>query len=229
MNIISHEATMNSLDFLNSVINPARVESGESEAKNAHFVSRVEDELDDLPAVKIFNRFGNEVRTYDLTMKQMLLVGMRESKSVRRSVLAKLESMQEESKQPALPEDCVAIKKDDLIWLQGEVIERMKNQLKAEKKLKGTYKAKLEKPNQAESDKPDHSLISAIINYVRCNGRRTKVEIVNDRKELRLDRGKIPLKADVSKAVDYMVGAEMLIKLDRNNLDVERLNGGDVF
>lgn len=220
---------MNSLDFLNSVINPARVESGESEVKNAHFISRVEDELDDLPAVKIFNRFGNEVRTYDLTMRQMLLVGMRESKSVRRSVLAKLESMQEESKRPALPDDCVAIKKDDLIWLQGEVIERLKNQHKAEKKLKETYKAKLDKPKQAVSDKPDHSLISAIINYVRCNGRRTKVEIVNDRKELRLDRGKIPLKADVSKAVDYMVDNEMLIKLDRNNLDVARLNGGDVF
>lgn len=228
MNIISHEATMNSLDFLNSVINPARVESGESEVKNAHFVSRVEDELDDLPAVKIFNRFGNEVRSYDLTMRQMLLVGMRESKSVRRSVLAKLESMQEESKRPALPDDCVAIKKDDLIWLQGEVIERMKNQLKAERKLKDGYKAKLDKPKQAVSDKPDRELLNAIVHYVRCNGRMSKVAIVNDRKELRLDSGKIPLKADVSKAVDYMVDTEMLIKLDRNNLDVPR-QGGDVF
>ena len=229
MNIISHESTMNSLDFLNSVINPARKESGEAEVQNAKFVSRVEDELDDLSAVKIFHRFGNEVRTYDLTMRQMLLVGMRESKSVRRSVLAKLESMQEESKQPALPDDCVAIKKDDLIWLQGEVIERLKNQHKAEKKLKETYKAKLDKPKQVEIEKPDHSLISAIINYVRCNGRRTKVEIVNDRKELRLDRGKIPLKADVSKAVDYLVETGRLVKSERNTLDTPRINGGDVF
>ncbi|MGL5528493.1 MAG: phage antirepressor KilAC domain-containing protein [Plesiomonas shigelloides] len=87
------EVTMSSLDFLRDIINPARVNFGEPEVKNAHFVARVEDELDDLPAVKIINRFGNDVRTYDLTMKQMMLVGMRESKSVRRAVLSKLEGM----------------------------------------------------------------------------------------------------------------------------------------
>lgn len=229
MNIISHESTMNSLDFLNSVINPARKESGEAEVQNAKFVSRVEDELDDLSAVKIFHRFGNEVRTYDLTMRQMLLVGMRESKSVRRSVLAKLESMQEESKQPALPGDCVAIKKDDLIWLQGEVIERMKNQLKAERKLKDGYKAKLDKPKHEESDKPDKQLLDAIVRYVQCNGRMPKADIVNDRKNYRFDGRKIPLKDDASKAVDYLVETGRLVKSERNTLDTPRLNGGDIF
>ncbi|WP_241253974.1 hypothetical protein [Proteus vulgaris] len=84
---------MSSLDFLNNIINPARIECGEPEVKNTHFIKRIEDELDDLPAVKSFYRYGNEVKTYDLNMDQLMLVGMRESKAVRRSVLATLKSL----------------------------------------------------------------------------------------------------------------------------------------
>ena len=61
---MNSEVTMSSLDFINSIINPARSEAGESEVKNTHFIARVEDELDDLPAVKTFYRFGNEVKVY---------------------------------------------------------------------------------------------------------------------------------------------------------------------
>lgn len=93
------DITMTSLDFLRDVINPARLEFGEPEVKNTHFVSRIEDELDDLPAVKIIYRFGNEMRTYDLNMDQMTLVGMRESKSVRRKVLEMLKSMSKKARQ----------------------------------------------------------------------------------------------------------------------------------
>lgn len=172
---------------------------------------------------------GQTYYEYHLNKRDSIILVAQNSPEFTARLVDRWEELEEAVKQPALLPNQVAIDKDQLIWLQGEVIERLKNQHKAEKKLKETYKAKLDKPKQAVSDKPDHSLISAIINYVRCNGRRTKVEIVNDRKELRLDSGKIPLKADVSKAVDYMVDAEMLIKLDRNNLDVERINGGDVF
>jgi hypothetical protein len=59
--------TMTSLDFLNNYINPARLDAGEKEVANRHFVARVEDELDDLPASKTFTRFGNTVKYYDLT------------------------------------------------------------------------------------------------------------------------------------------------------------------
>ncbi|ARX35712.1 hypothetical protein R2242_15765 [Proteus mirabilis] len=90
---VEKEITMSSLDFLNNIINPARVSCGEAEVKNAHFVKRIEDELDDLPAVKTFYRYGNEVRAYDLNMDQLMLVGMRESKAVRRSVLEKLKTL----------------------------------------------------------------------------------------------------------------------------------------
>ena len=95
--------TMNSFDFLNQIINPARAESGEPEVKNTNFSAKIEDELDDLPAVKIIYRFGNEMRTYDLSVEQMTLVGMRESKAVRRQVLEKLKSMRVSNK-PSIPQ-----------------------------------------------------------------------------------------------------------------------------
>jgi len=104
---MSSEMTMDSLEFLREIINPSRLNLGEPEVQNSKFVARVEDELDDLPAVKIIHRFGNEVRSYDLTMKQMMLVGMRESKAVRRAVMAKLESMSE-PKAPSVPQTYAA-------------------------------------------------------------------------------------------------------------------------
>ena len=88
------EQTMSSLDFLNNIINPARVAAGESEVANRHFIVRVEDELDDLGAGKTFTRYGNTVKYYELTFEQMTLVGMRESKAVRRSVLETLKKLQ---------------------------------------------------------------------------------------------------------------------------------------
>lgn len=35
--------TMTSLDFLNNIVNPARVGAGESKIENRHFVARVVD------------------------------------------------------------------------------------------------------------------------------------------------------------------------------------------
>lgn len=100
--LMNPEVTMSSFDFLNAVINPARGEAGEPVVEYRHFLSRVEDEIDDLPNGKVFfteeiNNLGFNVRRekicYTLNMEQMTLVGMRESKSVRRSVLEKLKEM----------------------------------------------------------------------------------------------------------------------------------------
>jgi phage antirepressor YoqD-like protein len=97
---LNESGFMNSLDFLNEIINPERLKAGEPEVKNTHFSARIEDELDELPAVKIIYRFGNEMRTYDLTVDQMTLIGMRESKSVRRNILEILKRMDK----PKLPQ-----------------------------------------------------------------------------------------------------------------------------
>ncbi|HAW2749592.1 TPA: hypothetical protein JLQ63_003684 [Escherichia coli] len=85
---------MSSYEFLTEIINPARVEAGESPVDNRKFLARVRDELgeDGLPAGKVFRlalpQGGyNELTSYDLSGDQLLLVGMRESKAVRRKVL----------------------------------------------------------------------------------------------------------------------------------------------
>lgn len=91
---------MSSLDFLNDVINPAREKFGENSVRNRDFVARIEDEIDDLRAGEIIVRFGNNVTVYELSMEQMMLVGMRESKAVRRAVLEKLKAISS----PQLPD-----------------------------------------------------------------------------------------------------------------------------
>lgn len=87
---------MSSLE-LRDLINASRRSAGEPQVRNDQFLSRVEDELgDELEGVQKYYTpvYGNQVATYDLTLDQCMLVGMRESKSVRRSVLDKLKSLE---------------------------------------------------------------------------------------------------------------------------------------
>ena len=89
------EVTMSSLDFLSNVINPARLAAGESELRNSEMIRKIEAECDDLEGLQIFsNPLGTDQKYYELTIDQMTLVGMRESKAVRRNVLAKLKEME---------------------------------------------------------------------------------------------------------------------------------------
>lgn len=88
--------TMSSLE-LRELINSSRKSAGEPQVRNDQFLARVEDELgDELEGVQKYYTpvYGNQVATYDLTLDQCMLVGMRESKSVRRSVLEKLKSLE---------------------------------------------------------------------------------------------------------------------------------------
>lgn len=91
---MSGEMTMTSLDFMD-VINIERVSAGETAHEPRKFLAKVVDELDlDETGKKIrLNSNQTESAYYDLTMDQMMLVGMRESKGVRRNVLAKLKQM----------------------------------------------------------------------------------------------------------------------------------------
>ncbi len=86
------EPTMSSRELL-EVINAARIEHGESVVANRHFNARIESELEgELPPRKTFTHPSNGSRLtyYELNQDQCMLVGMRESKAVRRNVLAKL-------------------------------------------------------------------------------------------------------------------------------------------
>lgn len=113
---VDNKFTMSSLDFLKNFINPARVAAGEEVwVRHNDFLARVKDELEGQVLVtklftpKLQGRGGNRkpFEVVDLNMDQMLLVGMRESKSVRKAVLAKLKKLQQTHQpQPLLQLQC---------------------------------------------------------------------------------------------------------------------------
>ncbi|MDC9599042.1 hypothetical protein [Xenorhabdus anantnagensis] len=87
--------TMSSIDFLNDIINPARVEAGEKPVRPSDFHVRVNDEIGENINYENFvvGKTGHKTYYAILNMDQMMLVGMRESKAVRRIVLAKLKAL----------------------------------------------------------------------------------------------------------------------------------------
>lgn len=92
---LNNETTITSLELLNTFINPAREAANEGKIRNNVFVDRIEDEFDEEEvAYKTFVRFGNTVKEYTLTIEQAMIISMRESKSVRRSVVKQLQELQ---------------------------------------------------------------------------------------------------------------------------------------
>lgn len=79
------EMEVSTFDFWN-VINEFRVNDGFSKIRHDDFIARVEDEIDDLKQCENFAhpRTGKQMILYRLNQEQMLLVGMRESKVVRK-------------------------------------------------------------------------------------------------------------------------------------------------
>ncbi|MEL4885730.1 phage antirepressor KilAC domain-containing protein [Pectobacterium betavasculorum] len=87
--------TMSSLDFLNNIINPSRKEASEKPVRPSDFHARVNDEIGGNLNYENFvvGKTGHKTHYTTLNMDQMTLIGMRESKAVRRSVLEKLKSL----------------------------------------------------------------------------------------------------------------------------------------
>lgn len=82
---------------LRDMVNEARSQAGEPKVRNDQFIIRVQDELgDELGECKIIAHPQSRVdmASYELTLDQCMLVGMRESKAVRRSVLQKLKELE---------------------------------------------------------------------------------------------------------------------------------------
>ena len=88
---------MSSLDFLNEVINPARAAAGEKPVRPSDFHARVNDEIGENLNYENFvvGKTGHKTFYTTLNIDQMLLVGMRESKAVRRSVINTLKELQD--------------------------------------------------------------------------------------------------------------------------------------
>ena len=126
MNLELHieQQTMSSLDFLKRIINPARAEAGENKHKNSAFFLRACDELelDVTKAKKIAPLGGGPMQNYlMLTEDQLMLVGMRESKAVRKSVLTKLKELTAPVEDPVVLLARQVIKQDDEIKRLGKV------------------------------------------------------------------------------------------------------------
>lgn len=96
--------TMTSKELLD-LINEERKLFGESEVRHNQFVDRCKDELDGdhYKNFVVTNSNNTESEVLELNLDQCMLVSMRESKGVRRSVQAKLKAKQA----PALPANYV--------------------------------------------------------------------------------------------------------------------------
>lgn len=89
---------MSSTELL-EVINMERVRFGEEPVRRNDFAGRVAHELagDDYETIVVRNHNGTFSTTYQLTVDQCMLVAMRESRGVRRNVLAALKESEAKS------------------------------------------------------------------------------------------------------------------------------------
>lgn len=102
----SHKPTMSSLELLD-VINVSRDEHGQGAIRRNDFHARVADELEG----EFYETFvipagpsgGRPSQGFLLNHDQCLLVSMRESKAVRRSVLTKIKAIESAKPQPSIP------------------------------------------------------------------------------------------------------------------------------
>lgn len=99
--------TVTSIELL-EIVNEERAKAGESVVRHNVFLARCKDELDDSD-YKIFvieppERGGRQIEAIRMNPDQCKLVAMRESKSVRRHVLARLKELEAKVAQPALPD-----------------------------------------------------------------------------------------------------------------------------
>lgn len=93
---LNAKATMTSFE-LHKLINNCRENAGESKVRPNDFNARIADELEGeyYETFVVKNPNKTETTAYRLTIEQCTLVGMRESKSVRRLVLEKLKQLSE--------------------------------------------------------------------------------------------------------------------------------------
>lgn len=96
---LSSDVSLSSLDYLEQFINPARLEAGKAPLQNFQLVKKLKDELDldDDQFLIGRNSQGNETRFVMMDCDQMMLIGMRECKEVRKAVLAKLHDLAEQN------------------------------------------------------------------------------------------------------------------------------------
>lgn len=97
--------TMTSIKLL-EIVNQYRVEFGESAVRHNDFLARCRDELDGEPYENFVESARGRTPAFEairMNIDQCKLVAMRESKGVRRRVLARLNELEAKAVQPAIP------------------------------------------------------------------------------------------------------------------------------
>lgn len=127
MNIILQQEkfSMGSLELLEN-INHYRSQEGQSAIRNNDFNNRIEDEIDDLGGYETFVSAsgGTPQKWYRLNKDQTLLVGMRESKVVRKKVLEWLKTLSKPKPTvPALPQNYLEAL-EQLVTKEKQLIEQ---------------------------------------------------------------------------------------------------------
>lgn len=154
MNLINTPKTMSSIELFN-LISSERLNAGESKPRLNDFHARLVDELegDYYENFVVQNSNNTKTKAYKLTIEQCTLIGMRESKSVRRSVLAKLKEL--EAPKPMTQLEVLA-------GLTSAMVEQERKQLEQAQAVKA-IESKLEQVEaKAESQVWDECPVNAL-------------------------------------------------------------------
>lgn len=103
--ITAQHQSMSSIDLL-EFVNQAREEFGEKPVRHNDFLARCKDELENEPYETFVESAKGRAPAFDairMTKDQCKLVAMRESKAVRRRVLARLNELEAANAQPTIP------------------------------------------------------------------------------------------------------------------------------
>lgn len=124
MNLLTTNQPLISTFNLWEKLNQFRVEEGSRPIRHDDFLARVIDEIDDLPLCENFAHPQNKqlMRYYNLNADQSLLVGMRESKVVRKKVLAWIKELTK----PKVPQT-------KLEWIEFALEQEKQLELKTKK------------------------------------------------------------------------------------------------
>lgn len=138
MNLVTSTGGTMPSTQLRNLINDAREQSGEPKIRNDQLIAKIEDELEGELGVcrKIAHpQSGALMDCYDLTRNQCLLVGMRESKSVRRRVTEKLKEMEGAAPRPMTQAELIAASANQLVAIERQqaahqvALERVERQV----------------------------------------------------------------------------------------------------
>lgn len=136
-NIIPSQTPTMSSKELYEIICLARSEHGESQPRLNDFHARVSDELQGeyYETFVVQNSNKTESTFFKLNIEQCMLVGMRESKAVRRSVLDKIKLLESQQQKPLSQVEILAQSAMALVEHEKKLIQLEQNQSDLEQRL----------------------------------------------------------------------------------------------